>query len=117
MEGQDDNKGEEITMKEYSVEVGKKGKFQSRNVKFHYFDTLSEAKQFAREELTKGNAIDIQTADRYGDFQVVAILGQKNVSKSFPNWSKIGKLKPLKSQIKSSFGVPSDKDITRGVMG
>lgn len=107
-------------MKEYSVEVGKKGVW-SKKANFKTFKSLKETKDYAREQLALGHAVSIQATDRYGEYQEVAKMGEKHPSKHFPNYSYIGKLTPLKKQIKSymkstpSFGL-SSKDILRGVM-
>jgi len=100
-------------MTEYDVEVGYKGKFTKHST-IKTFDTLAKAKQFAREELAKGNAVSVNKALKDGDTQIIALLGEKKQSKYMPNFSTIGKLKPLKQKSRASWD--DEKSILKGVM-
>ena len=86
----------------FNVEVGSKGVF-TRHSRQTNFDTLAEAKTYAREQLAKGNAVAVSKTDRWGEFQTIAQLGEKNPPKFAKPFSNIGKLKPLslKQQMKS----------------
>lgn len=99
----------------YNVEIGSKGVFTIRSRQTN-FDTLAEAKQYAGEQLAKGNAVAVNKIYSSGSSQTLAILGDINPKVCF---SRIGKLKPLKQQIKAKgffSNIPSDRDILKGVM-
>lgn len=87
-------------MVEFSVEVGKGGKFQSRGQDIRTFSTRSEAERFARQETMKGDAIAMDRLSGGGQRSLV-VAGLKNPEKD-PH-GNFGRFKTKRSGIGSLF--------------